>query len=458
MTGTTIAYLALDSTLSSRKRADRVLSACFEGQVNEARQMLSGDADADGLLARGVVTYWLARVGSEYTYEAAKDLLSQASRLFLERGDVERSHLTDIWLGLCYWLQGQFPEAFILLNKSAESCDPNVRFMALVNISVLQTEYSRWSFSLATLATAQPLFDLQENYSWRGKFFQQRGLSYKQAYEETRDKNYLDRALTDYEAASDHYETAGNSRSEAAIMNNVANLYRVDGQLQRARNSADRAITLYERLGDRSHLAHAKDTKALILLDSGEPMRAKKYAEQSIALLRKFDPAWVTIPLVTLARINFALGLTTVARKGFEEAICIAEGSGNPKRAAEIYLDLAETMAGSLSIEAVARVFSRIEELAPNRVISIAHRVLESASTPEVHSLHDLKTAKKKDEHEIILRALESEKGSVTRAAKKLGKTHGGLTHIIKTRHPDLQQRCRPVVHRHKSTVKELAR
>lgn len=450
MTDTSTVYHQVDRELSTRQKADRVLVACFDGKIKEAAQLVRRGDDADSLLAQGVVAYWLARKGTQYTYEEAKDILSKAARLFTEQGEVDRALLADIWLGMSYWAQGQYPEAFILLNKSAESSDPKVRFMALVNISVLQTEHSRWRFALATLATAQPLFDLQDNYSWRGKFFQQRGLSYKQAYGETRDPEDLRRALTDYESAGDLYETAGNLMFEAAILNNMANLYLAASQLQKARNNADRAITIYERIGDRAHLAHAKDTKALVLLECGEHVRAKRYADQSIALLRKHDPAWVITPLVTRAKIHFAMGMRAASIRDFEEAIEVARVDC-PSRLADIYLDQVETLSSVLSVSAVADLFARVLELRPNRELRIAKKVLAIASTPETASLNDLKTVGHKSEREIILRALESANGSVSRAAAMLQKTHGGLSHIIRTRHKDLLSHCRPIVRRRKT-------
>src|SRR6185503_17337819 len=109
--------------------------------------------------------------------------------------------------------------------------------------------------------------------------------------------------LLDYESASDCYERANNLRFEAAIANQIASVYRALGRYRDASRQADRAILLYERMRDRSHLAIAKDTKALILMDEGKHTGAKQHATQAIDLLRHHDPAWVTIPLVTRAKI-----------------------------------------------------------------------------------------------------------------------------------------------------------
>lgn len=454
MIGTPTVYRAVDSVLSSRERADRVLSSLFEGDVTKAQSLLGDGGDADSLLARGVLVYWLARTGTEYTYEVAKDVLSAASRLLIDGGDQKRAVMADIWLGLCYWRIGQRSEAVIILNNCTEVDDLRIRFLAYVNLSVLHTESRSWAEGLNVLGAAQPLFDSEPSLSWRGKFFQQRGNCYRQAYEKSGDGNFLDKALVDYESASEHFERAGNVRFEAAILNNLALLYRASGQNQRARNNADRAITLYERLGDRANLAQAKDTKALVLLNEGEYKRAKRYADQAVALLRSYDPAWLIDVLTTRARVNHKLGLSGAAQKDFAEAEGIAENVGDRQKAALIYLTEAETLVDHLSVRALAQIFTRIAELNPSREIKVAETILQKAAAPDVASLKDLKTAEHIQERQLILSALEKASGSVTKAAKELGKTHGGLTHIIKTRHPDLLAKCRPIVPRRKSIIK----
>lgn len=444
-------YRAIDSVLSSRARADQVLDFCVEGDVTRARRLLIPGEDADSLMAQGFVTYWLARTESGYEYGDAQDLLTKAARLFLEQGNEDRSLLAGVWVGLCYWRKGQMNEALVWLTRSAQASADRIRFIALLNLSVIHTEQRHWRLGLETLAAAQKSFEAEPHLSRRGKFFQQRGLCYKQAFQETANPESLDAALLDYEAANDHYEQAGNVRFEAAISNNVASLCRVARQFNRAHANADRSITLYERIGDRSNLAQAKDTKANILLDEDRLLRAKRYADQSVALLRNHDPAWVTTPLVTRAKIFCRLGQCSAAQRDFEEAIAIAESAEDYTRAAAIYLEQAETLAGYISIQALAGIFARIHEVSPSRTAEVASRVLRVASSPDLHSLRDLKCAEMKTEKEMILRALESEGGSVTRAAKLLGKTHGGLTHIIKTRHPELLSHCRPITPRRRS-------
>lgn len=450
-------YRSVDSVLSSRERADRVLALCFEGDVSAGRALVGSGEDADSLLARGVLTYWLAQTGGSFTYESAKNDLSRSSRLFVELAENDRAALSDIWLALCYWRLGQMDEAFLILTPSCACDNLRVRFLALVNRSVIQTEAKDWKKALLSLEAAQRVFEEEPSLSWRGKFFQQRGLCYKLAYEESGSRTDADKALVDYEAASEHYERAGNLRFEAAIVNNLANLYRTIGDIKRARQNIDRAITLFERIGDRSHLAHAKDTKALILLDSGDAVRAKKYADHAVLLLRNHDPAWLTIPLVTRAKITCRMGLDVASRRDFEEAINIAEGSGDLVKAREIYLEEAETLAHVLSLQALSEIFAKVNEIASTRESRIAQTVLVRASSPDLNSFSDLRTSERQREHEIILRALEKARGSVTKAAKALGKTHGGLRHIIKTRHPELQAKCRPVVPR-KSVIKSPVR
>lgn len=449
MTDSHAVYHDVDSSLSTRQQTDLALSYCWEGDVARALVLIPHGDDADALLAQGVMGYWKART-DDGDYERAKDLLSQSARLFIESGERDRALLAGIWVGLCYWRQGRLSESYIILARSAEATDPHVQFLALVNTSVLHTERGSWGCSIRSLERAQEYFELESSLSWRGKFFQQRGLSYKQAYEETETTDYLDKALTDYEAASEQYEFAGNVRYEAAILNNLGNLYRVAQQFNRAHNNVDRAITLYERLQDRSHLAHAKDTKALIFLDEGQFKRAHKFADQAVGLLRGHDEGWLSVPLITRGKIFSKMAQISQAQRDFEEAALVAETSGDLKRAADAYLVHADCLSGYLSFHALVGLFAKANELDKGKRSSIALKIMEHANLGAVTSLVELKSAEHHQETEVILRALEQSKGSVTNAAKLIGKTHGGLSHIIKTRHPELESHCRPIVHRRK--------
>lgn len=447
-------YHALDSELSSRDRTDLVLRLCDSGQVDQAAEIVTAADDADAQLARGVVEYWQARTGGSATYENAKDLLSCAGRVFSDTGDAIRSQLCDVWLGLCYWRQGQSAEALVLLERSAQSSDSHVKFIALINLSVLHTDHARWRSALAALSEAQPFFDSEPSLSWKGKFFQQRGVAYKQAFDETKQDDYLDRALTDYEAASEQYEIAGNLRFEAAIVNNVANLYRVAGLLNRAHVNADRAISLYQRLGDRSHLGHAKDTKALILLDEGQYKRAKYVADQAVALLSSHGEGWLSIPLVTRGKILCRTGQFKLALRDFQLAAENAEAAGDLKRAADVYLAAVNALGNQVSVHFLIQMFRRVDELDGDARTAAALEIMSRVPDCAAESLSELKQSERSAEAEIILKALEEAGGSVTRAANLLNKTHGGLAHILRTRHPELLAKCRPIIKRRKTIGK----
>jgi tetratricopeptide (TPR) repeat protein len=446
-----IAYHEVDSGLTTREIADVVIRLCVSGRVDKARDILpTSGREPDLLLARGVTSYWLARTNGTSTYEAAKDSLTEAARLFIEMGETERSRLASVWAGLCYWREGQAAEASIMFKEATSSTDPHVRLLAHLNTTVLQTDHRRWREALATLESVRELLDRDDCAYLKGHFHQQRGLAYKLAYEETNSESDLDNALLEYEAASEHFEVTGNALCEAAILNNLGNLYRIGKQYSRAHNNVDRAASLYERLNDRSNLAQVKDTKALILLDEGQYRRAKRYADQSVALLSDHK-GWLTGSLITRAKILCAMGMLRGAFVDFDSAINNARECGDLKAAADACVITIEYMAAFLSIHALTAIYTRMHELDGNRRTGAALSVLNRVVIAEAKSLKELKASDTQHEREIILKALEQTGGSITKAAELIGKTHGGLAHIIKTRHPDLVKNRRPVISRRKS-------
>lgn len=448
-------YHGVDSLLSSRERADRVISLCVAGSVASARTLLVDGEDPDLMLARGVLYYWLARTSREMNYETAKDILSAASRLFLVQTKTERSLLADVWIGLCYWRQGQSAEATLILNRViAEATDPQTRYLALLNKSVPQTDAKAWREALDTLATLEPLVAGQADLSLRGLFFHQRGMAYRQAYEEI-NSDVIQNALRDYEQASECYELAGNVRFEAAILNNLAVLYCSLNDHNRAHVNVDRAISLYSRLGDRSNLAHARDTKAGILFSEGHYSRAKKYSDQAV-LLASHEDELSLLPgfLLTRGRILVKMGLPNKAFRDLREAVKIAESTGNLAAAANIYLVTIEELSSHLSAETLLETYRRAHQVCSNRWSACALTLLDRIAPSKPSSLPELKAGvQHQQEAELIREALERCSGSVTRAAALLGKTHGGLAHIIKTRHRELTPNRKPIIRRRKKIL-----
>lgn len=310
-------YHKTSSTVLAVNRASRILDLCDCGQLAEARRLLIDDPSPDMLLARGVVYYWLARTGSEFTIEEAKDILTKAEHAGANKG------LCRVFLGLCYWRQGRDEEAVILFQEAAKSDEPEVQFKALLSRTQVEGDQVRWRDSLKTLALMANLLDLQTDCN-KGKFFNQRANAYYRAFEELGD-DYRDRALTDYEAARVFFERSGSVRHEANTLNNIAFLYRAQDPKQ-AHEYIDRAIELFTRLGDRSMLGSVKDTKAQVFLFADQPHQALKWANASVRLLIAADDVvWLPTSYRTRGTIYQQLGQLDKAHADFELAASTEE-------------------------------------------------------------------------------------------------------------------------------------
>src|ERR1044072_2271620 len=76
---------------------------------------------ADVLLRVGVLTGWLGSVNQiEGAQEAAKNLLSTTQSRFEELGAIEKAAEAQMELGHCYWREGAFDNARVLLKEASD--------------------------------------------------------------------------------------------------------------------------------------------------------------------------------------------------------------------------------------------------------------------------------------------------------------------------------------------------
>lgn len=281
--------------LSIRERIEQILDLCERGRIKEARGLLIDSAEPGMLLARGVVYYWLARSGSEFTIEEAKNVLTRAQEAGADPG------LCRVFLGLCYWRQAQDEEAQIMFADALKSDDPHIKYLALLSRTQVEGDQRRWRDALKTISAMAEFVDSESDAN-KGKFFNQRANTYYQAFEDVGGE-YRDKALTDYEAAREFFERSGSLRHEANTLNNIAFLYRIT-DTKEAHDYIDRAIDLFTRQGDRAGIGSAKDTKAQIFLYADNLAQALRCANESIELLSAADDTvWLPTSYATRGTI-----------------------------------------------------------------------------------------------------------------------------------------------------------
>ena len=239
--------------------------------------------------------------------------------------------------------------------------------------------------------------------------------------------DYLDRALVEYAAASYHFDLADHKRYRANVENNLGLIYFQINRCKEAHEHLDRARRMFASLRDKGSMAVVDETRARVFLKEKRDTEADKVARASVRTLEKSDMQLPLIESLTthgkaLARLgNYGSALSTFLR-----AIDVSQQIGSLNHAAQAALTMIQEIGERLRVQ-------EKEGLISGRTLN-----------EEIHSL----------ERYLIKHALESNEGSVTRAAKTLGISYQELHYVLETRHKDLLKYRTPVRRRPRKRVK----
>jgi tetratricopeptide (TPR) repeat protein len=161
---------------------------------------------AEALLRAGVLTGWIGSVRQiEGAQETAKDLISESIARFESLGDTEKIAEGQMELGHCYWREGSFNEARVLLQESlgrSPNSAPVLKAITLLRLATVESSAQRLSDALRINIEAAPLFEESTNHTLRGKFHNEFGFVLRNLGAAERRDDYIDRALIEYTAAS----------------------------------------------------------------------------------------------------------------------------------------------------------------------------------------------------------------------------------------------------------------
>ncbi len=451
---------------------------------------------AEVFLRAGTLSGWIGSARQiTGAQEFAKDLISEAARLFEEAQLVERAAEARVDLAICYWREGAFDEARVTLDDALRQLgdlQSEQRLRALLNRAIVEKVSNRYEDALQTHREAAPLFAISSNDNLRGKFHNEYATVLKNIGLANNREDYIDQALVEYSAASFHAERAGNKRFHALVENNVGYLFVRLGRFTDATNHLDRARLLFKALKDKGMVAQVDDTRARALIARGSFTSAETVARGAVQSLKEGDELSLLAEALTTHGTALArLGNFSKARATFEKAIRVAHDAGDPESGGTASLTIVEELGSQLPFDEVLAYYRIAEsELGnsqhpeiQNRLGKTARRFLvthftsgsqqrnddygrrtesvaQSQSAPEMSDLPGFSIEVSLEEHvlryeaDLISRALAASDGSVTRAARMLGATHQGLAFILNGRHKDLLSARKPVKRRRRSIIK----
>lgn len=401
--------------------------------------------------------------------DAAKDLLSESAALFERLGETAEATFARSDLALCYWREGAYDEARILLTRASDEladADAERRAIVLLRWVTVECAAGRLHDALSILKESDHILNGSENHALRGSFHNLHAVTLRRLGAVEGHGDYYDRAIIEYTASIYHYEQARHERYAAIIGNNLAFLLYKLGRYADAHEHLDRAGVTLVRLNDAGLLAQVDETRARVLIAEKHYREAGLLIAGVIQTLEKGGDAAsladaLTVQGVVWARLGGYESSTNILRR----AVSVAEEAGALSNAGLAALTLIEEHGTrrTSSEEELHELYRRAdtllkgtqnaEELARLRACArVVMRRLSGAQFGEKNftlfgAVHELET-------KLIGRALEEAGGSVTRAAKLLGVRHQTLTSMLLTRHKRLQSKRTPPERRLKSIIK----
>ncbi|HEX7313471.1 MAG TPA: helix-turn-helix domain-containing protein [Pyrinomonadaceae bacterium] len=431
---------------------------------------LDGGAAAEVLQYAGALSGWMGAsrqlTGAQ---EAAKDLLSESAALFESFGETTKAAFARSDLALCYWREGAYDEARVLLARASEElagADAERRAIVLLRWSTVEAAAGRLHDALGILKQTAAQLSGSEDHALRGSFHNIHAITLRRLGASEPGGDYYDRAIIEYTAAIYHYELTEMDRHAALIENNLAFLLYKLGRYRDAHEHLDRAQSGYTRLRDESGLAQVNETRARVFIEEGQYREAGRAIAAAVRALEQGGEAGRLAEALTAQGVAWArLGNYESSVEVLRRAVEVAEAAGALNGAAAAALTLIEEHGGSFAVsgeelydfylraDGLLRGTQEAESLARLRACArvvmkkLGGSRLADAGFSLFDAVHEL-------ESKLIGQALEEAGGSVTRAAKILGMHHQTLTSMLQTRHSQLQSKRTPPEKRLKSIIK----
>ena len=427
-------------------------------------------AAAEVMLQAGALSGWIgASQQAPGAQETAKDLISESASLFESLGEVERAAVAHSELALCYWREGSYGEARVLLTNTLNVLtEGTARAKAILRLNIVEFWAGRYNDALVILRDNAQIFDEQVSHALRGSFHNELALVLKQLGALEGRSDYLDRAIIEYTAAIYHFEKAGHERYRANNENNLANLLRKVGRYRQAHEHLDRAGAVLRRLNDAGLMAQVDETRARVFIEEKKYAEAERVITRAVRTLETGGAAALLAEALTTQGVAWArLGKNDASIVVLRRAVEVAEEAGALCNAGLAALTLIEEHGSrrALSHEELHKLYRHADHLLKGAQHAEGEARLRACARVVMRRLAGVQFGEKNFtifnavhelEAKLIGRALEEAGGSVTRAAQLLGVRHQTFLSMLNTRHRKLLEKRSPPEKRLRSIIKEI--
>jgi CheY-like chemotaxis protein/tetratricopeptide (TPR) repeat protein len=398
--------------------------------------------------------------------DAAKDLISEALRIFEAHGLQARAAEAEYELGVCYWRSGALDEARVVLRDAVSRLsdgDVEQKAKILIRSTIVEISAGRYHDALKILDEAQPVFTVATD-ALKGRWHGQRAVVLRRLGTAEGRAEYFDRAIIEYTAAIFHFEQARHERYGGNAENNLAFLLYKLGRYEDAHGHLDRAQRIFTKLEDAGNLAQVWETRARVFLAEKKYKAAAEVIGNAVGALESAgELALLSDALTVQAAVEAKLGQHDLSLPTFRRAVKIAEQAGAVESAGLAALSLIEEHgAARISEEELYLAYIRADEWlrqtqdaeAVARLHACARIIARRLGVVRMGADFRLPEEVRRYEARFIRRALADAKGSVTNAARRLGITYQKLQNLLKTHHKDLLPARTPVKPRRRSIIR----
>ena len=287
-------------------------------------------------------------------------------------------------------------------------------------MAIVERTAPNYSKALRILTENASLFEAINNHTLKGSYHVTLGTVLENLWE-SKNRDYVDRALIEYAAASYHFEQAGHRGYLASVENNLGFLYFKINRCEQAHEHLDHARRILVSLKDFGTIAQVDETRARVFLKQGRIIESERAARAAVRSLEKSGRhALLAEALITHGRALARLKRYGASLGAFRRSADLSALIGNTDRAAE----------------AALAAFQELRE----------HLVAwESGNHISGRGWCNDKQSR---EHDVIKLALQNAKGSITHAARDLGVSYQWLSYKLRTTYKDLLKERTPVRHR----------
>lgn len=421
----------------------------------------------------GILTSWIgSKEGRENAQEVAKNLISEGITFYESIGDTKKVCSAQAEIAYCYFRQGAFDEARIMLVEAIKKLltEGDTRARALLKLTTVEWAAAHYDAALKLLTDNAYLFERISNQTIKGNYHNELAvvLRHLAKSDTVNRETLLQKAIREFQKADRHFQLAKNRLFRSSVKNNMGLILLNLSRFKEAHKCLDQARRLASNLRNKVQTAEIDESRAQVFIAEKKFKDAEAVARNAVRNLEKSGHQC----LLTDALITHGISLARLKRAepaqfAFQKAIEVAHQVGALNKAGIAALTMIEEL-DTLPPDAIHAAYDRASDwLAKSqsqdlllRLNAAARKVIATLrtqkTTPDETAVEDpieailnkpcdLQSEILKFEGSVIKRALAKANGSLTRAAALLSMSYQALAYILESRQKDLLNERTPI-------------